>query len=82
MTITLSPEVEAMVQQRIDAGEYLCAEDVVTDAIVNLKTDAGADAGELNRLVEEGIWSAQNEPLYTEEESRARLAASRAARGA
>jgi putative addiction module CopG family antidote len=76
MTVTLTPQIEALVQHRIDAGEYVTAEELVADAVLQLQPDplAGTDKAELQRMVEEGIWSAENEPLYTLEEVIADLA--------
>jgi putative addiction module CopG family antidote len=76
MTVTLTPQIEALVQHRIDSGEYVTAEELVADAVLQLQPDplAGTDKAELQRMVEEGIWSAENEPLYTLEEVIADLA--------
>jgi Arc/MetJ-type ribon-helix-helix transcriptional regulator len=61
MTVTLTPQIEALVQHRIDSGEYVTAEELVADAVLQLQPDplAGTDKAELQRMVEEGIWSAE-----------------------
>jgi putative addiction module CopG family antidote len=76
MAITLSPELESRIQRVVASGRYATTEQAIEDAVRQLEfNDPLADWSkeELQAAVDEGLWSAENEPLLTPEESLAGL---------
>jgi predicted transcriptional regulator len=53
MTITLRPEVEKLLRERLDAGIYKSPDETISDALERfMEMDIQAD--DLNRLLDEG----------------------------
>ena len=64
MTLSLPPQVQRLIEERIRSGKYRTAEDVVAAAVATLdqqETFGDFAEGELDRLLEEGERS--GEPL-------------------
>jgi Arc/MetJ-type ribon-helix-helix transcriptional regulator len=84
MELTITPEIEGVIQRKVASGEYATAQQALESAVKRLDQDAsgleGWSAAELQAMVDEGLWSAENEPLMTLEEVRSGLAELRAAR--
>lgn len=81
MTITLKPEIEAMIREDVARGVSSNVEQYLETAVRSLharKSFMVNTVEELRDAVEEGWLSAQTGPLYTEEESRAMLEANKA----
>lgn len=76
MVLSLSPELQAIVESKVRSGEYASPEDVIRaglNALVQQELDA-FEPGELARLVEEGERSIEQEGTLDEEEVFRRLA--------
>jgi antitoxin ParD1/3/4 len=70
MALSLSPEVQEIIDSKVRSGEYASAEDVIRaglNALVQQQLDA-LEPGEFERLVEEGERSIEAEGTFTEEE--------------
>jgi putative addiction module CopG family antidote len=76
MELTLKPEVEALIQQKLSSGRYQDTNDVIETALHAL-ADGEALRTSLDDFIQEGIDSADRGELYSEEEARAYLAAVR-----
>jgi Arc/MetJ-type ribon-helix-helix transcriptional regulator len=77
MAITISPELEGRIQRVVASGRYATAEDAVEAAVQQLEFDdplAGWSKSDLQAWIDEGLWSAENEPLLTPDEVRTPLA--------
>lgn len=70
MSVTLSPQLEAMIQERVDAGHYESANDVVRQALLLLdERDREAQLEHLRGLLQVGLDSARRgEPIEFNEE--------------
>jgi hypothetical protein len=81
MELKLTPELEELIQRHLDSGRFDTPYQVVIDAVVQLPMkdpDLGLSTAEWDVLIQEGLDSAENEPLLTPEEARAYLAGVRA----
>jgi putative addiction module CopG family antidote len=83
MTVELTPEVEAMIQDELASGRFQDMSDVIATAMHALadRRDLEHDypvppmtLAEFQAAIDEGVESADNEPLVTPEEARASLA--------
>jgi len=82
MELSLAPEVQRMIEDCVNSGEFTSAEEVVATAVRRLREqDLSGDfaPGELNRLIAE---SDRSGPPIPYEKVRARLQALREADGA
>lgn len=66
MNLTLRPETEKLVKERVDRGEYKDASDLVDEAIHYL-LDMEESEAELEALVREGIESGPATPMTRED---------------
>jgi hypothetical protein len=81
MAITISPELEVRIQRVVASGRFATPEQAVEAAMERLEIDdplSGWSQQELQTVIDEGLWSLENEPLMTPEEVRAELAQLRA----
>jgi len=81
MALTLTPELEGRIERVVASGSFPDVQSAMEHAVNALEADAMLDAwpaAELQRLVDEGIESARNEPLVAEDEARGHMAALRA----
>ncbi len=85
MTVELTPEVEAMIQHELASGRFQDMSDVIATAMHALADRRPLDLehdypvppmtlAEFQAAIDEGVESADNEPLVTPEEARASLA--------
>ena len=57
MNLSLSPEIQKLIQDRVKSGKYGTAEDVIAAAVATLEQQEHSgdfETGELERLLEEG----------------------------
>jgi Arc/MetJ-type ribon-helix-helix transcriptional regulator len=81
MELTLTPELEQLIQRHMDSGRYDKPYHVVINALVQLRMkdpDRRMSTSELEVLIQEGLDSAENEPPMSEEEAHTFLASVRA----
>lgn len=57
MSVTLTPQLEAMIQERVDSGRYTDASEVVRDALRHLEEHERSE--NLNALLAVGLEQAQ-----------------------
>jgi hypothetical protein len=73
LAITISPEREGRIQRVVASGRYATLALAMEAAIQQLEVDdplASWSKAELEALMDEGLWSLENEPLTTAEEAR------------
>lgn len=64
MVVTLTPQIEAMIQQRLDSGRYSDASEVVQEALRLLEErDREVQLEHLRALLEEGLEQAKRGEL-------------------
>ena len=84
MTVTLTPELEDLIQRKLDSGEYETPEQVLVNAVYHLNQDnedfSGWSTAELQAAADEGWEQAERGETMSGEEARSRLAERRAAR--
>ena len=76
MSISLSPEVERLIEEKVEAGEYESADEVVLDALQALSAAEQEHANRLEALrakIQEGIDDLENGRHSPLEEVVARL---------
>lgn len=81
MTLTVAPEVEGRIQAMMDSGAYTTVDQLLTAALERLAVDEVVESigvAELQKIIDEGVRSAKEEPLVSPEEARAYLAKVRA----
>ncbi len=78
MTLTLKPEVEALLQRELSTGRFQDPNDLIETALHALSDRRSQTATDLDEFIQQGIDSADRGELYTEEEARAFIAALRA----
>jgi Arc/MetJ-type ribon-helix-helix transcriptional regulator len=78
MTLTLKPEVEALLREKLQSGRYQDTNDLIETALHALFDRNALMGSELDTFLQEGIDSADRGELYSEEEARAYIAAERA----
>jgi len=81
MAITVNPAIEQRIQQMLEGGEYSTVDQLLASALDRLAIDAivqSVGVEKFRKLIDEGIQSAEREPLVTPEEARAHLARVRA----
>jgi antitoxin ParD1/3/4 len=67
MTVTLRPEVEKVLQERLKSGIYKSPDDTINDAL-ELFMEMDLEADELNRLLDEGEADIAAGRVYSGEE--------------
>ena len=77
MELTLKPEVEALLQQKLSSGWYEDSNHVIETALHALSDRDALKSSGLDDFIQEGIDAADRGELYSEEEVRAHLAAVR-----
>ena len=61
MNLSLSPDVQKFIQERVRAGQYATPEDVIQDAIARLRSDEEFAALDLDDSTLEAIENADNQ---------------------
>jgi putative addiction module CopG family antidote len=72
MTLTLGPQLQNLIDERVKSGKYATAEDVVAAAMASLDQQerfGDFEAGELDELLREGERSIEQEGTLDGEES-------------
>lgn len=77
MTLTLTPEVEALLQRELKTGRFENPNDLIETALLVFSDRTPDDFHELNAKIQEGLDSLDRGELYTEDEARAYLASVR-----
>jgi antitoxin ParD1/3/4 len=78
MNVSLTPELERLIEQKVSSGLYGSASEVVREALRLLHYHEQAQArmvGELNRLIDEGIAEADRGELLSPAQARRRTSA-------
>ena len=78
MELTLTPEVEMLLQQRLQTGRYRDANDVLETALHVLSAPGAEELSNLDTFIQDGIDDVERRDVFTEEESRAYIKAMRA----
>ncbi len=78
MQLTLTPKAEALLNEQMKHGRFQTPGDLIETALLVFRDSTPDDIAALNKLIDEGLRSAEEEPLYSEQEARAYLAAVRA----
>ena len=78
MQLTITPEIEALVQHEMSHGRFRDPAELVAAALVAFTETTPLDLTDLDDRLQEGIDSADRGELYTEDEARAYIAAVRA----
>lgn len=78
MTLTITPEVEALLRQELNSGRFRDPNELIATALAVLADSTPRDLHELDAVIQEGIDSAERGEVYRAEEARAHLASLRA----
>ena len=78
MTLTLTPEVEALLNRELSTGRFQNPNDLLETALLVLADSMPRDMSILDAMIQEGIDDDERGDVYTEEEARAYLASVRA----
>ena len=78
MELTITPEVEALLQHEMATGRFQNVNELIATAMHVLSDTTPADFQALDQMIDEGIESADRGELYTEDEARAYWRSSRA----
>ncbi len=78
MQLTLKPEVEALLQQELSNGHFHDPNEVLETALHVLADSRPYDLATLNAKIREGLDDIERGDVFTEDETRAFLAAMRA----
>ena len=65
MTLTLKPEVEALLQQELQSGRFQDPNDLIETALHALSDRRFLDRSDLDDFIQEGIHSADRGELYS-----------------
>jgi len=78
MELTITPELESIIQREVESGRYETPQQVFENAVYKLKQDdddkLGMTLAEFQALLDEGWEAAERGDLVTPEEARAHLA--------
>jgi len=77
MELTITPELESIIQREVESGRYETPQQVLENAVYRLNQDddkLGLTAAEFQSLLDEGWEAAERGDLVTPEEARAHLA--------
>ena len=77
MQLTISPRVEALLQQELSTGRFSNPDELLETALHVLSDSTPSDLDQLRADIQEGIDSADRGELYSESEARAWLASAR-----
>ena len=66
MTLTLTPEFEALLQRDLNTGRYRNASEVIETALLVFSDRTPAEVHELNAKIQEGLDSLDRDELYTQ----------------
>ncbi len=77
MTLTLTPEVEALLNRELSTGRFESPNDLLETALLALADSIPRDQSILDALIQEGIDDDERGALFTEEEARSYLASVR-----
>lgn len=84
MELTITPELEGLIQRKLDSGEYETPQQVFENAVYRLNQDdadfSGWSTAELQAAIDEGWEEAERGETVSGEEARLRLAKMRVAR--
>jgi antitoxin ParD1/3/4 len=72
MNVSLKPDLQKLIDDRVNSGKYATVDDVIAAAILALEQQeqfGDFQTGELDRLLEEGERSIQNEGLLDGDEA-------------
>ena len=78
MTLTLTPEVEALLNRELSTGRFEGPNDLLEIALLVLSDSTLSRSSELEAKIQEGLDDVARGDVFTEEEARAYLAAMRA----
>ena len=78
MTLTLTPQVEALLQRELNTGRFQDPNDLIETALLVLADSTPYDLEEVNEKIQQGLDDVARGDVFTEEESRAYIAAVRA----
>jgi antitoxin ParD1/3/4 len=83
MELTITPELESLIQRKLNSGKYETPQQVIESALSRLDekdVDLGMSTAEFQALIDEGWNEAERGETISGEEARSRLVANRAAR--
>ncbi len=78
MTLTLTPEVEALLNRELSTGRFESPNDLLETALLVLADSTLSHPSELDVKIQEGLDDVDRGDVFTEEEARAYIAAMRA----
>jgi len=78
MTLTLKPEVEALLDQQLKTGRFQDTNDLIETALHALADNRELSLLDLNTKIQEGLDDIERGDVFSEEEARAYIAAMRA----
>ena len=78
MTLTLTPEVEALLNRELSTGRFESPNDLLETALLVLADSTLSCSSDLETKIQEGLEDVDRGDVFTEEEARAYIAAMRA----
>ena len=78
MTLTLTPEVEALLTRELSTGRFQSPNDLLETALLVLADSTVSWSSELEAKIQQGLDDLDRGDVFTEEEARAYIAAMRA----
>lgn len=78
MTLTLTPEVEALLNRELSTGRFESPNDLLETALLVLADSNLSRSSDLETKIQEGLEDVYRGDVFTEEEARAYIAAMRA----
>ena len=78
MTLTLTPEVEALLNRELSTGRFESPNDLLETALLVLADSTLSRSSDLETKIQEGLEDVDRGDVFTEEEARAYIAAMRA----
>ena len=77
MQLTITPEVEALIQTELKKGRFQSPNDLIATALLVLSDSTPQDLTTLESKIQEGLDAADQGDLFPEDEARAHLASLR-----
>jgi Arc/MetJ-type ribon-helix-helix transcriptional regulator len=78
MTLTLRPDVEALLQQELNSGRFRDPNDLIETALHALADSRPFTLAEMETMIQEAIDEVERGDMVTEQEARTYIAARRA----
>ncbi len=78
MQVTLTPEIEALIEQQMKSGRFEDPTELIATALHALADDHPFEPSQLESMIEEGARDVEDGNVFTKDEAKAYLRAMRA----